>query len=112
MKIFLFFFFIFFVAFVFGQDVELKGVCKDKTGKPIEFVRIYCSEAIPLVSFSDASGNFFLNLNNNASTVEIIAKSEEITLTKKINTNLLDLSKTTIEFQFDFSQIKQVTISS
>ena len=112
MKIFLFLLFSFFFLFVFGQDVELKGVCKDKTGKPIEFVRIYCSEAIPLVNFSDASGNFFLNLNKDASTVEIIAKSEEITLTKKINTNLLDLSKTTIEFQFDFSQIKQVTISS
>ena len=74
MKIFLFLLFSFFFLFVFGQDVELKGVCKDKTGKPIEFVRIYCSEAIPLVNFSDASGNFFLNLNKDASTVEIIAK--------------------------------------
>lgn len=111
MKFTLFLFLFFTCIHLSAQEISLRGECKDKTGKPIEFVRIYCSRSIPQVNYSGANGLFELRLKENSSTIEIYAKSEDITLSKIINVDLLNVNSSIIQFQFDFSQIKKVTIS-
>ena len=112
MKFFLSFLFSFFLLLGFSQELKLKGQCVDKSNNPVEFVQILCLEATPQIVYTDAKGLFMLTfINDSINSVNIYAKSESITLNKNLNLNLLDINKTSLDFQFDFSQIKTVTIA-
>lgn len=113
MKFFISFLFSNFLLISFSQELKLKGQCVDNSNKPVEFAQILCINATPQVVYTDANGFFILTFKNDSiGSINIYAKSESITLNKSLNLNLLDINKTTIDFQFDFSQISTVTISS
>lgn len=98
-----------FLSLALGQEISVSGRCVDKSGDPIEYVSVFCEKAKVKQVYTNEKGIFKLIVITE-DQIEIILKSNEFE--EKRTFNASQKSIVLADIQFNFSQIKSVTVTA